>query len=189
MLECTYPSFVAIREEAMREQTIEITERLAATDSSNRKHFIHQFSKASWTPSPNIGRIWLGLWNEYTLAQLMKPSIKAQMSRQNRQSYIHLTRKLTAPLLKAYYKMQDILTNTRCLQHTAHTHTLHTSTTTTQHSINIHPILREIIANTHIQYPPQQASSVLNHIDDLNTISSYTLSDAAFGAPNADGTV
>jgi hypothetical protein len=172
-----------IREKALKEQGLAVVHSLAATKSEHRKHFIQQFAKASWTKSPNIDRIWLGLWNQDTLKQLMKPSIKADMSNQTRQSYIKLTRKLTKPLLSAYYTMQDIFTHTT--HPTPQTHITHTASS----FIQIPHTLRDILENTHIQSTSTQAPSILHQLDHIDNISSYTLSDAAFGLTNADGTV
>ena len=183
MLDCTHPPFTAIREEAQQEQGIRISKLLDANPTIFRKHFIHQFAKASWTSSPNIDRIWLGLWNTDTLKELMRPSLKSPLSNQSRQSYIHLTRKLTSPLTDAYYKMQDILTKTtQPITQPPPTH--HNA----EHTHNTHSIFREIIDNTHIQHSSHQAPSLLNHTDSLSIITSFTISDAAFATPNADTT-
>ena len=192
MLDCPHPSLTPIREQALREQERIIVLSLQATSSAHRKHFIQQFATASWTKSPNIGRIWLGLWNQDTLQQLILPSTHSPMNNQTRQSYIQLSRKLTAPLLAAYYEIQDLLTHTtHPIYHTNNDTYLSAnhSNHSPSHTITIPPLLRDILENTHIQSSSDIAPSLLNHLDDTTNISSFSLSNAAFGIPDADGTV
>ena len=126
-------------------------------------------------------RLWLGMWNEETLSSLLRQTLDSPITLQERRLYITTARKLTAPLLTAYYDMLDAA-NTR--SHTASAVNL-PEEQQQQGVITLTPHLRNILENIHIQMPTLDAPSVLNHLDHITYTNTYTLSDAAFAIPNA----
>ena len=184
MLDCPHPPLIALRQETQKAQEVLALTLLKTTNNKDKLHFIHQFIKASWTSSDNTPRIWLGLWNEDTLSQLMRHSIDAPLSEPNRNAYIILARTLTSPLITAYYQIQDILTHQKSpLIHSNPTPSSYTS---------IAPLsdtLRDILINTYHQCEESEhiTTSSLHHIQTTPYITAFSLCDSAFGNPQADG--
>jgi hypothetical protein len=63
---------------------------------------MQQLCHSSWTPSPNISRIWLGTWSMHTLQPADAP-----MTMKQRYAYIDIARNLRH-LLDAYSAMINI---------------------------------------------------------------------------------
>ena len=181
MLHCSHAPFTAIRTTAQEQQGIAARELLLTTKSPNQEHFIKQFITASWMSTTQTSRLWLGMWNEETLSSLLRQTLDSPITLQERRLYITTARKLTAPLLTAYYDMLDAA-NTR--SHTASAVNL-PEEQQQQGVITLTPHLRNILENIHIQMPTLDAPSVLNHLDHITYTNTYTLSDAAFAIPNA----
>jgi len=107
------------------------------------------------------------------------------MSEPNRRRYIKIARKLTAPLLDAYYAMLDTATNS-----TTHTPPTSTTTTTTPpHPTHTTHLLssttRTILEATHDQDISPDSASRLENLDAITTVHPYTLSDAAYSGSAA----
>jgi len=189
MLDCPHPPFHVIRIKARREQGEVALKLLEDNPSLNMQHFIKQFSHASWISSTTTSRIWLGLWNQDTIKLLFRQSISAPLSEPTRLLYAKLTRKLTAPLLSAYYEMQDILarqTHPTTLP-TTHTNTPNTPTC----DIPIPDFIKTVLENTHIQTSSHSRSydnnpTILNHIADQTATHEFSFSNAAFGLQTTD---
>jgi hypothetical protein len=181
MLHCTHTSFTAIRKTAQEQQGITAREILLTTKSLNQEYFIKQFITASWMSTTQTSRLWLGMWNEDTLSSLLRQTLDSPITLQERRLYITIARKLTAPLLTAYYDMLDVA-NSR--SHTAST-VKSSGEQPAQGVITLTPYLRNILENIHIQMPILDAPSVLNHLDHITYTNLYTLTDAAFAIPNA----
>ena len=116
MLECTHLPFRALRNTAKTKQAV-IAQRLCDKHSQDddTQCFIQQLCHASWTPSPNISRIWLGTWSMHTLHQMLGQPADTPMTMRQRYAYIDIAKKLTAPLIDAYSAMINI--NTRTPKH------------------------------------------------------------------------
>ena len=72
MLECPHQPFTAPRQHAKKRQNnIASTLRIKYAHDEALQRFIEQLSHASWTPSPNISRIWFGTWTPTTLRQML----------------------------------------------------------------------------------------------------------------------
>ena len=183
MIDCTHPPFDLVRKEAKIEQAAIGRDLLETSKSSNRTHFIQQFLHASWTSSPQTVRIWLGLWTTDTLQLMLKQKLNAPISMQARTAYIKVIRKLTAPLLKAYRAMLDINNKCTAPEHPAST-LLHPPSTT----LPLSSTHRTLLENIHEQLPSANAECILNTLDSITSLSTFTISDAAFSLLNADGT-
>jgi hypothetical protein len=180
MLDCTHSSFTTIRHSAQQAQADIALNMLNTMHSDHTTHFIQQLVQASWTPSHHTSRIWLGLWNTQTLGMLLKQSLDSPISMQARQTYIKMAKQLTAPLIEAYTAMQVvIIANPR--RDNPDQASLHPSA----QPLSLTSSLRLILENTHLQYAPDNAPCLLNSIDTVTHTSPYTLSDAAFGLPDA----
>jgi len=170
MIDCTHLPYQAIR---TADQNLIAKDLLHTARAQSTKHFIRQLIRASWSSNGNTSRIWLGLWNEHTLRSLLTQSLEARMTLQTRKAYISIARKLTAPLLSAYYQMRTI------------THTQAKSTRKTDKKTSLHPTTRNILEHAYIQMPPSTTTSLLNNLDSTTNTSTFTLSDAAFALTDA----
>ena len=103
MLDCTHLPFTALRQTAKTRQAV-IAHKLVDRYSQDRdiQCFIQQLCHASWTPSPNLSRIWLGTWSMHTLNQMLGQPTDSPITMKQRYAYIDTAKKLTAPLLDAH---------------------------------------------------------------------------------------
>jgi len=95
------------------------------------------------------------------------------MTLQARRNYISIARKLTAPLLTAYYQMRTI------------THTQVKNNCGADRKIPLHPSTRNILEHTYLQLPISTDISLLNNLDSTTHTSIFTLNDAAFALTDA----
>ena len=169
MLECPNSRLVNIRRATRNQQNKIYLEIIDPDTPEVFRYFAQQLMLGSWTPSPNLSRIWLGMWNLDTLRTMIKPSITAPLSKSHRNAYIKIARRLTKPLILAYSEMLAI--NTR-----------HTAPPVTS-STRVPPLLLNVLENTFPQdamdAPPDKDIPDLNHLYALTHYDSFTLSDAA----------
>ena len=172
MLECPDPRLDPIRNTARHEQKEIYAEIIHPKTPSKFKYFAQQLIHGSWTDSPNLSRIWLGMWNQDTLVTMIKPSLTAPLSMAHRTKYITIARKLTKPLLKAYSAMiAQILTQPL------------RRSTGAEPTIPMPPLLRNVLENTFAQEltsaPITESTQNLQHLHHICHIDTHTLSDAA----------
>jgi hypothetical protein len=107
LLECKHAPLTAIRANARIEQA-EIARKLLNehAKSRNLQHFIKQFIDRSWSSSTvEPTRLWLGTWTASTLTDMLRQSPTTPMKMSTRDTYIKVVKKLTKPLIDAYYLM------------------------------------------------------------------------------------
>ena len=95
------------------------------------------------------------------------------MTLQTRAAYISIARKLTAPLLTAYYQMRTL------------THTQAKLIRKADKKTPLHPTTRNILENTYQQVPTSTITPLLNNLDSTTYTTTFTLSDAAFALTDA----
>jgi len=100
---------------------------------------------------------------------------------QTRQSYISTAKRLTAPLIAAYTAMQLIIIANPGRRATEEQPSLDP----TSHPLPLTSKLRQVLENTHMQTASDTAPCLLYTLDTVTHTSPYTLSDAAFGLPDA----
>jgi hypothetical protein len=126
----------------------------------------------------NTHRLWLGTWTQPLLYLLLRQKLNAPMSSSKRLKYIKIVRKLTAPLLVAYYKMTTLVCSAQSDVHIrsdADPVLLPTGST----AAPLPPQAKAILESMHIQQAPQLATSLLTNIDSICT-TPFTLCDIAF---------
>jgi hypothetical protein len=190
MLNCSYPPFSAIRREA-QEAHARLLVDIKGSHTNKQKYFATQFITGAWNrvDQRQVASFWLGLWNSTTLQCLIKQNLRSPMTMSERRSYTALARKLTQPLLTAYYQMLDIsasslsgsfppYSNQTCTEHSEEPDQ---PTLLPTDPSPISPRLRDILENTFIQTnDPSESASLLHQIDSVHTLDHFTLSHAAF---------
>ena len=180
LLECTHAPLTDIRAEAHKKQkSIACALKKDHAKSQNLQHFITQFTNRSWnTNTVELTRLWLGTWSTSTLLDMLKQLPDTPMSMDTRAKYIKIVRKLTKPLIDAYYLMlKEVIA---------------TSPTNGAHADDL-PLLdhlmpslmRQEIEATHIQNtticngcPPRPGPS-LNNTNTLSPFHEFIIADAA----------
>ena len=210
MLDCTHRSYDPLRKEARVDQSRIAAQLLDDTICEDMKYFIQMLYHASWTPTDQTSRLWLGTWQLNTLQSLLGFPPEQRLSAQKRHAYIRAVKKMTEPLLRAYRKMLNI--NIRTLARTRPSRTEdpshqedplplydHLPPATIQSLLFTTDVLStcplfpndhlHILENLFIQHPdPTSSSSSLhNAISTLDTLNPYSISDAAFSIEEADG--
>ena len=190
MLNCSYPPFSAIRREA-QEAHARLLVDIKGSHTNKQKYFATQFITGAWNrvDQRQVASFWLGLWNSTTLQCLIKQNLRSPKTMSERRSYTALARKLTQPLLTAYYQMLDIsasslsgsfppYSNQTCTEHSEEPDQ---PTLLPTDPSPISPRLRDILENTFIQTNnPSESASLLHQIDSVHTLDHFTLSHAAF---------
>jgi len=168
MLDCTHHRYAPIRKEAKMKQAAVASALLEKSKSAPHvTHCIQQFCHASWCKdSPSVHRLWLGRWNKQLLSQLMRQSLTDPLIESDRQLYIKIARKLTAPLLNAYYHMLDISTNPSTTPTTITSPVTNAATSTLP---VLTPHVRAILEATHDQHVPLDTANRLEHLLDTIT--------------------
>ena len=173
MLDCPDQRIVRIRYAAGKKQSKAFAELCTPNLPSKFRHFAQQISHGSWTRSPNLSRIWLGMWNLDTLRTMIQPALTAPLTMDDRKRYIKIARKLTRPLIQAYSKMLTLIMKTP----------LRTSGSPASTVTRMPPLLRNALENTFPQdttsAPPTNGAADLEHIAEIHYIDAYTISDAA----------
>jgi hypothetical protein len=183
MLDCTHPLLHDVRQQARREQgeiAVDLINKYG--HNTEKVKFIQRIAHASWVSSELTSRIWLGLWNKRTLGMMLNKSLRSPLTNAGRREHIKIIKALTAPLITAYNKIQDI--------HVHHTHTMpHIHDNNTATHLSIPDTLRQMLESTFIQDSSYSTTSHLNSLDHITHYDTYTLSNAAFGHRTADATV
>ena len=107
MLDCPHPPIAAIRH-AARARQHNLASSLRLHLPPHLRTFVENIVHASWTPhSPNVRRIWLGLWTPHLLQTLMPPSHPRhqQISSKELGQLHNIIVMLTDSLLDAYKDM------------------------------------------------------------------------------------
>ena len=169
MLACPDARLIKIRSTARDKQNKIYLEVIVPNTPERFRYFAQQLLLGSWTQSPNLSRIWLGMWNLDTLRTMIKPSLTAPLTKSHRRIYLKIARRLTKPLILAYSEMLNV--NMR--------HKAPSVTTSTRGP----PVLLNVLENTFPQdatdAPPDNDTPDLNHLYALTHYDSFTLSDAA----------
>jgi hypothetical protein len=200
MLECPHHLFDTIRRSARIAQELIAVKLMQKHPSPCCKHFIQQMCLASWTDATHLERIWLGLWCPDTLKGLLLQSTTSALTMTERYDYIEIASKLTAPLINAYHQMVDINIQSQGNIHHSldHAHTIpanneqdasETDITTPlpPSATMLSAELRATMEAMHVQEPPTHTGSRLSNLDSVRSITSFSMSDAAFCLQGADG--
>jgi len=178
MLDCPHPPFAPVRRQAQQEQSVAYGKILARSSSNMLKYFVQQLFTAAWTSTPDTHRIWLGTWNQRTLASLLPSSLGTPMSMSMRRILIDAAKRMTTPLMKAYLTMLDI--------------TMRSPLNKTSRPLTtspIPPLLHNALCNTFPQTSHDDMPSLvpeLDHLDNITCFDAYSLSDAACCSQHAD---
>jgi hypothetical protein len=109
ILQCKHAPLIATRANARTKQR-DIARNLMKdhAKSRNLQHFIKQCIDRRWSSNTaELTRLWLGNWTASTLTDILKQSPTTHMKMSNREIYIKTARKLTEPLIDAYYLMPE----------------------------------------------------------------------------------
>ena len=195
MLECTHAPLTPIRCKAKAEQSLVAMALLKVhVRSPNMTHFIREITSQCWSPlNPDISRLWLGTWTSDTLNGVLRQTPDTPMAMPTRAIYINIVKKLTKPLVEAYYSMlsanikgpQAVHSDADPSPLQDHFPADNHSQATTLHSS--HPlvltmalpsVLRQEIEAMHIQEDQSRGLS-LACTATLNSFTDFTLSNAA----------
>ena len=178
MLDCTHAPFTELRRNAKAKQTKIADTLLKAKPAKGIVYLIKQFCTASWNNKYFTSRIWLGLWNHDLLSLMTNRPLTSPMSNSTRSQYIKVTRKLTAPLLDCFYAMVTIIGGRQGQPAPLPSDPGHT--VLTNHHRDVLEALfpqDDVMANGPI---------TLSNLDQVSSVSAYTLSDAASYHYDAD---
>lgn len=178
MLECTHPQMTPLREAAHQAQRAVILDQLGSCPPPEFKYFAQQFLHGSWSPSPNTSRIWLGMWNQDTLKQLIQPNLSSPLTKQVRRAYIKLAAKLTRPLTTAYNAMLAVIMKSPL------------SAGSTLPCRPVPPLLCNAMGNTFPQDIDNETPALvadLEQIYNVSHIEAFSFSDAACWYTQAAG--
>jgi hypothetical protein len=171
MHDCTHAPYTRIRAEARDKQGV-VAQRLfrAQATSPTLKHFIEQICHGSWINTLNTHRLGLGRWNQQLLGLLLlRQNLKAPMSSAKRHTCIKIARKLTAPLLVAYYEMTTLVCSAQgdaYIRSDADSVLLPPNST----AAPLPPQARAIPESMHMQQTPHLATSLLTNLNSIRTI-------------------
>jgi len=170
MLECTHTPFIELRRHAKAKQTKIADTLLKAKPAKGIVYLIQQFCTASWNNKHFTSRIWLGLWNNDLLSLMTNRPLTSPLSNSTRSRYIKVTRKLTAPLLDCFYAMVTIIGGRQGQPASLPSDPGHTALTRQDRDVLEALFPQDVMANGPI---------TLSNLDQVSSVSAYTLSDAA----------